>query len=1229
MLDRAPARPDIVRIPDRAVGKPDVEIAGAEAAAPCDTVFGARDAQDHVGIGDVAIIARLVLDDDIAGRDRRVEDDVVDLGTPLVDLILAESGREAVGVGSLVALHLVVAGAADEDVVAGGAVEDVVAGKAHDGGCDAVVGLELVPAAGPENVGALVALQVDAQPRRGERGHVVISPDRAVREMDLGGLVQPVQHDLVGAAVDRQHHARRVSISFESEMDIRSGNRRVELYDIGVVRIVRRDVNRVRAEPGREAIDVVTVSPVQLVMAGAADQDVGAVCTVQDIVARAADDGFVSGIAVDAVVEGGACQRLIGRVALDHAARQGRRGRNELVAGPDRPVIETDLVDTGVFIGIGAADRDGIVRVDGSQDQVAVLREVDGNVGDRDGRIEDDRVDRTGVTEIIDEIVAETAGEAIKVRAGIADQGIAACAAIEDVVTFRAPQEIVAGTAGQRIVAAAAIEGIVVGRAGQRVVRDGALHVDARRRHRCVDDVGQRPGRSIREADAGNALVRILAQGIADFDDVLGALHVHEQIVGEATALIPVVGTQQLDVGWRQAGIELDPVEPGVACVDPVVAKTRREPIDVGSSAAGQGVVAGPAAQDVRAVASVEAIVTRAAEQGIVGATAFEQVVFRRPAQRIRNRDIRRGDRSVVAVKVDGAGQHLLPVEHCAVGEADLLDRVEVGDRDPVVGAGEAQPGLTEIGIAVAVGRDVGFQHEIIDRERGIEHDDVVAAVRRRFLNRVLTEARGEPVGVRAGAASQRVVAGAAGQGVVIGAARQLVVAAATIQYGASRIGGRIEQFGSIGPDDAVGGCRTDLSEAAAVVGVRQREHVGIVERAAVGEAQLLDPAPVGVDISLDRDPVLGSDNGDDQILAVAGARQREVGGGDSGPEQNRVVAVVPVADDVLAVAPVEHIGVVAVAAAQPVVAGAADQDIVAVAAIEDRIVAGAARYRIGGLVAGKGVVAAGRCQRAVEQLRIAERAAVAEAHQFDPAPVGIDASLDGDPVFGSRDGNDEVLAAIALRHHHIRGRDAGAELDDVIPVIPVADDVLTITAIEDVGVVAVAAAQPIVTGPADQGIVAVAAIRDGVVADAARERVGKLVSGERVIADRRRQRPLDHLGIAERAAVGKAQLLYSSPVGIEAPLDRDPVVGPRDGDDEVLAVTALRHHDIGGRNAGTELDGVGPGTPIADNVLAVTAVEHIGVVAAATAQPVVAGPAGQNVVAVTGIREGVVAGPT
>src|SRR3546814_6185409 len=91
--------------------------------------------------------------------------------------------------------------------------------------------------------------------------------------------------------------------------------------------------------------------------------------------------------------------------------------------------------------------------------------------------------------------------------------------------------------------------------------------------------------------------------------------------------------------------------------------------------------------------------------------------------------------------------------------------------------------------------------------------------------------------------------------------------------------------------------------------------------------------------------------------------------------------------------------------------------------------------------------------------------------------------------------------------------------------------------------------------------------------------------------------------------------------------IESDAVGAAGDTQDEVAAAIGLGDGDVGGRDASTKLEHVGAAVaaaavaPFGDDILAVAGVEHIGVVAAVAAKCVVAGAAGQRVVAGPALR--------
>src|SRR3546814_20992402 len=109
----------------------------------------------------------------------------------------------------------------------------------------------------------------------------------------------------------------------------------------------------------------------------------------------------------------------------------------------------------------------------------------------------------------------------------------------------------------------------------------------------------------------------------------------------------------------------------------------------------------------------------------------------------------------------------------------------------------------------------------------------------------------------------------------------------------------------------------------------------------AVGEPHLLDPLMAVVDRVVESDAVGAAGDTQDEVAAAIGLGDGDVGGQDSRAKLEHVgtavtaAAVAPFGDDVLAIAGVEHKGVVAAIARQRVVAKAAGQRVVAGPAIE------------------------------------------------------------------------------------------------------------------------------------------------------------------------------------------------------------------------------------------------------------------------------------------------------
>ena len=105
------------------------------------------------------------------------------------------------------------------------------------------------------------------------------------------------------------------------------------------------ELKRVGAKTCREPVGIVAPAARELVVAGAAFDDIVAVATVDDVIAGAADQGLVAVSTIDLIIEAGACQGLVGLVARQDASGQFDRIGDPIVIGPDRAVGEANLLD--------------------------------------------------------------------------------------------------------------------------------------------------------------------------------------------------------------------------------------------------------------------------------------------------------------------------------------------------------------------------------------------------------------------------------------------------------------------------------------------------------------------------------------------------------------------------------------------------------------------------------------------------------------------------------------------------------------------------------------------------------------------------------------------------------------------------------------------------------------------------------------------------------------------
>ena len=387
--------------------------------------------------------------------------------------------------------------------------------------------------------------------------------------------------------------------------------------------------------------------------------------------------------------------------------------------------------------------------------------------------------------------------------------------------------------------------------------------------------------------------------------------------------------------------------------------------------------------------------------------------------------------------------------------------------------------------------------------------------------------------------------------------------------------------------------------------------------RAAI-EIEGLDRITHGTECEIDDDAVAAHAHVDHQI-AVLGrpVGQREVGGGDAGPEEDCVTAArARLVDQVGAVADVEIIGVVMGAAREIVVAGAAVEGVVARAAGEG-VISRPAR---------QGVVAGGAGQHGTPVDRrqtgqfgldigpVPDRAAV-EFEGLD-AIVGIAQHLiDGDAFAAGADVDHQIGGILdGVGQDQIGGRDTDAE-DQLVgaAAVGLVDEVRAVAEIEIIGVIAAAAHEIIVARAAGQVIVAIVA-EEIVIARAAGQGVGEIGAANGVVAGGGRlgQHLRDEIVEAPHRGVVELEGLDGVFIGPQGLVDDNAVAVRADLDHQVVDIGHIEgEREIGGGDTDAEFQGVGTvGIGLVENVRTVADVELIEIVAEAAVDIIVAGAA-------------------
>ena len=1138
----------------------------------------------------------------------------------------AVAGGEAVGLVTLQIGHAVDAGSAIDHVVAAAAVEHVVARQAAQfvralfAAQGVVFGRALDHIVGG-GAGDGFRIGQDAA-----RDDLFAGPFRAVGKADAAEVIIVLCAVQIGDAVVRADHLdhqveRNARIVFHADIGRRDGV--IELDDVRRAPAIV-VVDDVLAEPGAEHVGVARAVARQVIVARAAFQPVRTPAAGQRVVAAIA--GQVSSAVGhgDDIVAFAAFLVLVGcgDVIVFVEARPGQ----DIGCRPHRAVGEADLVHAGLFVIVHVVDHDHVAGGGVVQAHVAPVVGGDNDVARRHAGVEHDGAGVRTAAHRID-FVQPVAGGEVEFRAArpvfqvirplAADEDVEAVAACEVVETAQADQRVVAGFGPDLVVAFRA--GQDLARAAGRTGDEGVVVHDLDRgQHVFPQDVRAAvlEGDAVedRHAGPGNLARRLVVAGVErGVGDVVFARDDVQAVAVNARALpheLQVFGAEARGEMQRVGGAARGRIAPGFAEI--VEAEAGAEDVGVVAFLAVEVVPAGPAFEDVVAVAAIQVIVPAPAAQRIVARIAVDAVIGRTAFEHIVVGD-RRGDDLAVLVERNGGSDQIALNDHGAVVEADFghagfRARIRAAhDPYPVGCTGEAEHQVEAVLLDLQIAR----------QQSAAEDDGVHAAI---VGDRVLPETGVQHIGVGPGAARHGVVADAARQRIVARLPGQRVVSGKAVQHA-----GGFERDDGVVPVAALDqvGCAGAAGHGDADGLVhRHRHQLGVAQRHALGEDDVLDVIVAAHERIGDADAVVAVQEAEDQVLAIGGDFHHQLAGAEADVEFDAVgiAAARPavIADDVLAEAGCEAVGVDARTAGQHVVADPADDDVGA-ARHGDAVVARAAVVETRDTAAGDDVVAVVHDHRG--ELLARQLAAIGETDERDGAVILFEVA-DQDAVVGARHRDGEVARARTFEHQIARGN-SFAELDDAefgrVPAI-VVDDVLAETCLEHIGVETFAADQLVVARAAHDAVRALAGV-DGVVAVAAVQRVVFGGAVDRVVARRALRRGERHGEARQvvRGTVGKTQRFYVVAGRIDEIVDQDGIARA-DHPDQQVVIVDLREFQVGQRDAGTEADRVDAAI-VVDGVAAEARFEHIGVVVAAARKPVVAAPAGQDVVAIAAVQ--------
>ena len=471
---------------------PQRDLGGREAGVdqhPVQAGNTSRAAGGHRGIDDVgaAAVAEAV---------------VVDAGAAATEKLVV-AGAAVQRVGATFAAHHVVAAQGVDDVVAVGAGDDVVAlgGLAQAGQYVGVhqrrvaenKALDALAEAAPGGVEREVGLDLDLVARHGAALQQQVV---AAARQGEGGGGQAVEHQLVDGA--------------------------------GVATAVAHDV---LSKPRAETIAVGDVAADQEVIAGAADEDIGAAAdnvgiVEQERAAGAADERVVAGAARQGLGTGAADDDIVARGGAQHfrSDASGVPGFADDATG----IQEADLLDRAAgqvlteYQNAVAAGADAQVRRcrQGAARRFAACGQpAQRQLCRSDATEEFQRVGAVRGAEIGQRVAAPAGAEAVDGVARVvarfvamvaakhaATQDVIASTAFEHIVASAADQAVVAGTARQPVVAGVAAQYIAAAATQQRVI--AAQAVDAVIATQRIDDVGALGASELVIALGGSGLMR-------------------------------------------------------------------------------------------------------------------------------------------------------------------------------------------------------------------------------------------------------------------------------------------------------------------------------------------------------------------------------------------------------------------------------------------------------------------------------------------------------------------------------------------------------------------------------------------------------------------------------------------------------------------------------------------------------------------------------------------------